>query len=131
MDRTIVFWGLEDDERLTHSEMDDAVESMLDGMDDIKALPETIEICGYAYMEPGVKKEAENILERLLEGLDEEYGNPDGGCTKATDSMKKASETFVAAILKDYTVWACDLVARETVNVQKWIKENRPDWLGE
>jgi len=129
MDRKIVFWGDKDDEHLTFAEMDDAIESILDGMDDINALPETIDVCGFARMEPNAKSEAVRVLERTLSDLDQEYGNPDGNYTKATDSMQEAAKTFVAAVLDEYTVWACDIVKRETVNVQAWIKENRPDWI--
>ena len=131
LERKIDFWGLEDDENLTHTEMDDAIESALDSIDDIKDLPETIEVCGYARAVPNPKKEVENVISRLLEGLDEEYGNPDGGYTDPTDSMIKASEAFVSAVIEKYKVWACDLIKRETINVQEWIKENRPDWLEE
>jgi len=129
-ERKIEVWGKEDDEQLTHTEMDDAVESILEDMEgDIKDLPETIEVCGFAHVVVNVKKEAEGILERLLEGLYEDYGNPDGDSTDITDTMKEASETFVAAVLEEYTVWACEIIKRETINVQEWIKANRPDWL--
>jgi len=129
MERKIVLWGKADDERLTHTEMDDAIESMLDGMDDDIDLPETIEVCGFAHTEPNIKKEAAGILERFIEGLDENYGDPDGSYTETTDRMKESAEEFVTAVLEEYQVWACDIVKRETVNVQEWIKDNRPDWL--
>ena len=124
----IVFWGQEDDVRLTHTDMDDAIESILDGVGDIKDLPETIEVCGYVHRMPDLKKEAFIVLERMLEGLDETYGDPDG-YTKATDCMIDAAEKFAKAIIDEHKVWACQLVKRETINVQAWIKENRPDWI--
>lgn len=131
MNKKTVFWGSADDERLTHTELDDAIESMLDGMDDINDLPATIEVCGFARMAPNAKHEAAGVLERLIEILDEEYGDPDGGYAVATDSMKVAAEEFVTTVLDEYTVWACELVQRQTVNCRLWIKENRPDWLEE
>ena len=131
MDRKIEFWGKEDDERLTYTEMDDAIESIIDGTDDIEDLPETIEVCGFARIEPSMKNGAEVALERLLENLDEEYSDPDGSYTDPTDKMIEASKEFVATVLDEYKVWACELVSRETINVQKWIKENRPEWLKE
>jgi len=131
MSEKIVAWGLEDDERLSHSEMDDAIESVLDGIGDLNAPPETIEMCGFIHKKPSVKREATGALDRILESLDEEYGDPDGGYIEATDSMKDAAQEFVAAVLDEYTVWACEIVKRETVNVQEWIKENRPDWIGD
>ena len=130
-DRAIVFWGQEEDAYLAHTEKDVAIEEILDGMDDINNLPETIEVCGFTRREPSVKHEASYVLESLLERLDDEYGNPDGGCTEATESMKAAAETFATAVLDEFTSWSCDIVKRETVNVREWIKKNRPDWLGE
>ena len=129
MDIKIEFWGKVDDERLTYTEMDDAIESIIDGTDDIEDLPETIEVCGFARIEPSMKNGAEVALERLLENLDEEYSDPDGSYTDPTDAMIEASEMFVAVVLKEYKCWACEPVKWETVNVQAWIKENRPDWL--
>jgi len=131
-ERKIEVWGKEDDEQLTHTEMDDAIESELEGMED--PLPETIDVCGFARSMPNAKRLAGDVLERLLENLDAEYGNPDGYMEytdQYLESMKAAAEEFVAAVLDKYTVWACDFVKREKVNVQEWIKANRPDWLEE
>ena len=127
-DRKIVFWGDKEDEHLIHTDMDDAIESILD---DIKDLPETVEVCGFARRELISKGTSNHVLEHLLEHLDQEYADPDGSYSDPTKGMIEASDTFVAAVLKEYKVWACDLIKRETVNVQSWIKENRPDWLEE
>ncbi|MBE3087724.1 MAG: hypothetical protein IMZ71_01200, partial [Chloroflexi bacterium] len=128
-ERKIEFWGGPDEERLTHTEMDCAIEDILDGMamdvKNIKDLPETIEVCGFARTKLSSKSGefwAEFVLEKLLEGLDEEYGDPDGSYSDPTDGMIKASEAFVAAVIDKYEVWACEAVERETVNVQEWIK---------
>ena len=130
-EREIVFWGWEDDESLSHYDKDEAIEAMLDGMDEpIAALPETIEVCGFARMEihPNVLS-ADAILEDALERLDEEYADPHGEIEEPTPAMKTAAEAFVAVIKAEYMVWNCEVVARETVNVREWIKEHRPDWL--
>jgi len=130
LERKIDFWGLEDDENLTHTEMDDAIESILDGTGDIKDLPETIEVCGFVYLDlPSVESLASRVLGDFIEGLDENYSNPDAGYTKETGTMKEAAVAFVTTVLEKYKVWACDLVKRETINVREWIKENRSDWL--
>ena len=127
MTRTIEYWDSEGEERLTHTDQYDAIENMLDG---IGKLPETIEICGYARMElPGVESLATDVLERLLEGLDEEYGDLEGGYVSGTDKMKEAAKVFLTAVLDEYVSWACEIVKRETVDVAAWVKENRPDWL--
>lgn len=131
MDKTIIFWDTDDVEYLTHTEQDDAIESLLDGVGDIDKLPETLEIYGYARQLPKVNTWAVNILDRFLENLDEEYGNPDGNYTESTDSMKEAAEKFVTTVLDDYVSWVCDIVAHKTINVKEWIQKNRPDWLEE
>jgi len=63
-----------------------------------------------------------SVLERLIEDLDEEYSNPEGNGTVYTDKMKVAAKEFVDVILDEYTSWACELVKRETIDVQEWIK---------
>ncbi len=132
MDRKIVLWGAEDQEQLTHTEMDDAIESALDGMDDINNLPETLVVCGFARMElPSAEHLATHALERILEELDEEHCDPDGNYTEETEYMKKAAIRFATSVLDEYTSWACEIVKRETIDVKKWIKENRPEWLEE
>ena len=130
MSKEVKFWGQEDDERLTHTSMDVAIESIIDDSP-ISDLPETIEVCGYAYRVPNVTKIADYVIEHLLEHLDEEFGDHDGGYTDSTDSIKEAAEELVTTTLEEFTVWACDLVTRKTLNVKDWIKENRPEWLKE
>ena len=122
--RTIIYWDSEGEERLTHTDRDEAIESILDG---IGKLPEKIEICGYARMLPNVELLAHHALERLVEDLDEEYG--DGNYSEATTAMKEAAKVFLTAVLDEYAVWACILVKRETVDVPAWVKENCPEWL--
>lgn len=129
MSRDIVFWDSEDEERLTYSEQDDAIECLLDGTD---PLPEKLEICGYARMElPKAESLVSHVLDHLMETLDKEYADPEGSYTDATDGMKEAAKVFVAAVLDEYTNWACELVKRETIDVMEWVKANRPDWLKE
>lgn len=130
MGKEIIFWGQVEDERLTYREMDDAIESILDGVDCIDDLPETIEVCGFARLKlPKIESEATHVLGHILEGLDEEHGNPEGSYTEVTNRMKKAAIEFVTVILDEYTSWACEIVKTEQINVKAWIKENRQDWL--
>ena len=126
MSRTIDYWDSEGEERLTHTDIDEALQYILDGID---PLPEKIEICGYAHIVPNIESLATHALNSLLEGLDEDYGDPDGGYTEASIAMKEAAKEFLTAVLDEYDVWACDLVKRETVDVTTWVKENCPEWL--
>jgi len=143
MGRKIEFWGEVDDKYLTHTEMNCAIEDILDGMEvdiltashlakNIKDMPETIKVYGFARQRlSDASKEfiAKDCLERLLEGLDDEYAEPDAGYSDPTDGMIKASKEFVSAVLKEYVIWACEPVKHEIINVREWIKNNRPDWL--
>lgn len=117
------YWGLEDADRLYHDDKDEAIEAILE---DMEPEPETIEICGFVTMEINVK--GYDPLEDILERLDEEYGDPDGDPTKPTEAMIEAEKAFLAVIEKEYTSYMCEIVCRETVNVNEWIKEHRPDW---
>ncbi len=126
MTRAIIYWDSEDTEHLTHTDRDEAIEGILDGTG---KLPEKIEICGYARMVPNAESAATRILERLLEDLDMDYGDPAGSNTDATSAMKEAAKEFVTAVLDEYSIWACDLVKRETVDVMPWVKGNCPEWL--
>lgn len=126
MTRTIEYWDSEGEERLTHTDRDDAIECILNDAGD---LPEKIDICGYARMVPNGELLAHHALEHLLEDLDEEYGDPEGGYVSGTDKMKEAAKVFTTTVLDEYVSWACEIVKRETVDVTAWVKENRPDWL--
>ena len=48
------------------------------------------------------------VLDRLLEDLDDDYGDPDGDLTEPTDGMKWAAKVFIDAVLKEYVVWTCE-----------------------
>ena len=127
----IDFWGCEDDEVLTHTEMDVAIEEELDARNGIDGLPRTLEICGFVRADkPTAESLLDNGLEYLLEYLDDNYGNPEE-YTVPTDTMKEAAKVFVQAVLNEYTVWSCSIVKRKTIDVAQWAKDNRPEWLDE
>ena len=68
---------------------------------------------------------AENYLERILEDLDEEYGDPEGDTTEPTDAMKRAALAFVDAVFREYEPWNCErtkefvLITREEAE-ERW-----------
>jgi hypothetical protein len=126
-EKTPEFWGSGDDERLSCTDEDEAIEAMLDEM--TAPLPEKITVYGYAPME--VNTGALNPLEHVLEYLDEEYGDSEGDPSKETDAMKEAERVFLEVVKKEYVVWACESVCKKEIIVADWIKENRPDWLTE
>jgi len=125
--REVEYWDCLDSEELTHLSPDDAVEEWYDqvGSGD---LPESIVVHGYARMPFDV--DPERILERVLEDLDEEHGDPNGQCdstTKAQDAvLREAAKTFAAVVVANYSPWACERVTSETVNIKEWVRENVP-----
>ena len=124
-ERKIIYWDHEDQEHLTHEDMDDAIESILD--DEAPCpLPRTMKICGYARMaisgEPGT-------LEDVLEVLDMEYGDPDGERSDPTPKMKLAEEMFLEVVRSEYEPWMCEIVETREIDVAEWVLEHRPDWF--
>ena len=134
--REIEYWSVGEQERLSHETIDEAVEWFLDGVgggtEGLRPfLASTIEVIGYARMEPGIEFLKSALLERALEALDEEYAGPDGDYSEATEAMKAAEEVFIQAILAEYTPWTCEQVCTRKVNVEEWVKEHQPGWLAE
>jgi tagatose-1,6-bisphosphate aldolase len=43
--------------------------------------------------------------------------------------MKEAARAFVKTVIAGYTVWACEVVSEEEVDVETWVREHCPDWL--
>ncbi len=123
MAREIVYWDVEYEEHLSHTDEYDAIVSHLEGFD-LDSFPDKIELCGFSRMEPKPESFVDHVLEHLVEALDENYCDPDGGSTDPTVKMKAAAKVFVAAVLDEYTPWACEIVKRKTINVNEWVKEN-------
>jgi hypothetical protein len=122
--RDVVFWSDGVSEELCWQTEDDAVEGILDGITD---WPTTLTIHGFARMKADTV--CLDPLERCLEVLDEEFGNPDGGEDYPTPAMVEAEAAFVAVVYREYVPWACEEVCQKTVEVMSWVREHRPGWL--
>jgi len=134
--REIEYWSVGEQERLSHETIDEAVEWFLDGvgggMEGLRPfMVSTVDVIGYARMEPGVDFLESCLLEHALEALDEEHGDPDGGSDEATEAMKAAEKVFIQAILAEYTPWTCEQVCTTEVNVGEWVRKHQPGWLVE
>jgi len=125
-DRKVDFWDYDDVEFLSYTDKDEAIEYALDDLDE---LPDKLEICGYArkIMTESAESLGDCVLDDLLERFDDEYGGEDE--TERTEEMKKAATIFANKMLSLYSVWQCEIIKRETIDVKEWVKENRPDWL--
>jgi len=74
---------------------------------------------------------AQDIVDDLLERLDVEYGNPDGGGgAKATKKMLKAAEALIKTVEDEYIPWVCERTG-ETVRIDavEWCRWNEPQLL--
>lgn len=137
----INFWDCDKwTETLQHDNKNSAIESYLDGLDNLKELitnNHNIEVFGYSRKiipEIEINRIIETVIERIMLDLDEEYGDPEN-ITEITEAMEKViKEQIKPAIrkfLKKYPVWQCEQVITKKVNVKKWVKKNCPHWLEE
>jgi hypothetical protein len=128
MNEKIEFWDCSDQtEILMWDNLNEAVEMHLDDRPRDE-WPEMLTVYGYAREIPEWSRWPARVLERLLESLDDDYGNPEDA-TAETDGMKLAAEEFIRKVAAEYQVWSCKRVATEEINVMDWVKEHAPHWL--
>lgn len=140
------FWSChEDNEQLTHESLDEAVEHYLDDLlhpkmsptEVLAALPGSLDVYGYARDDGPSEKEqrswAMSLVEQLVEWIDDEYGDPDGGgCGNENEpACQDIAREMVETALQNYVVWRCSKVETKTINVEEWVRRERPDWLVE
>lgn len=120
------------EDHLIYTEPDEAIKTFLDGFIEtntpgIAGLPKTITLYGFEPMK--VRPSGYSPLIYLLDDLDAEYGNPEGGSTVAAEKMKVAEKDFIAAVVAEYHPWAHELTRECTVDVEAWVIKNMPEWL--
>lgn len=123
------YWGSPDSERYECSDIEDAVDYILDGMH--PDVPEEVVVVAVrsrkiTAQDVGIR----DILERTLEYLDEEYGDPDGGASDPTPAMEEAAKKLAEVIARDYEVWICDPVLRVVLDkddIHQWEREPHAD----
>lgn len=121
-----VFYTCDDsEEELVHHHPDDAIEAHLDGGDE---LPDEIELYGHAPLAPPVESLAARVLDRLLEELDDDFGDPADTPSRQTAPRVEAARAFVTTIVEGYRVWMCHRVGSRKVAVADWVARHRPDW---
>lgn len=108
-----------DAERL-QSNIEDAIDEWVGNLPDPDGdLPETVVVYEFARMKlPESERQAEWMLELLLERLDEDFADPDSSKgTVPTEKMKAAALAFVRAVYGEYVVWTCEQVGKREVKV--------------
>jgi hypothetical protein len=139
MKKDDVMYGFDDSERL-FNELDEFIEYHLDICDkDFIANPASI-LTIYTYrrmvVAENVYPDASDTYDRIIENLDENYGDPDGDhdVVPLTDKAKEHYAAFVAEIVGAYVPWAGEIdrtVPPIVVNVREWVEKNAPEWLKE
>ncbi len=119
-------YGYEDSEKLFDS-LDELLEEWVYQRKDDSTLDEAasneewpMKICVFRRMNHWKSRHllADRTLDRLLEDLDEEYGDHDGDPTEPSDAMKRAALAFADSILKEYTPFMCEPTG-EVVEITK------------
>ena len=118
--REIRWWTCDpSQETLTCVSIREALEEHFD-RNDAHPIPASIIVYGFASMELGSSYGfAANIVERLLEELDEEFGDPNGVCEQSREVQRvieTAAMDFIDKVKAVYKPWACEQVVEETVN---------------
>lgn len=118
----IEFWSAPEYDDLYNS-LDEAVDLFLEPfVDPPRPYPDFIELRGYARMRVEFVKG--DTLDRTIEYLDEEYGDPDGDYdSPVTEKMYAAEAAYHKAIAEDYQPWACEPVVAVEVDLRKWHRE--------
>lgn len=116
-----VFYGIGDREILYATTEQDAVVEWFEGLsaDDVKNLPETVEIAKYMPRKVDTNLNCADLLtDTVLEELDEEYGSPDGDSTDFAISEKaiELRQAFINQVCNEFPVWQCEVVGTIEVN---------------
>lgn len=104
------FYGIGDIEHL-HRTKEDAVESWFDGLseDDIKNPPKTVTIDTYTPRDVDDSNYVfDHAIENIIEGLDQDYGDPDNDCDyELSDNAKALYDAFKKQVCAEFLAWEC------------------------
>jgi hypothetical protein len=128
--RKAELWTCYDDaEELDHRDLGDAIGERLNC--DCGEWPDTITAYGFAPLVISDKSRnalAVQMAERVVDTLDDEFGGGENGPGAETDDVLGFAQVFVRCVLSKYSVWRCEKVCEETINVADWVKENMPEY---
>ena len=119
-DERVRFWGGEEQERLSCEDLDEAIGEILEECD---PAPDEVVVVGFARLvvTPADLPRPSSVVEYVLDDLDSEYGDPNGGGQYPTEPMLSAARTLLAVIAGEYRPWACEEVIRVRVDVPGWV----------
>lgn len=132
-----------DDERLTHTTLDECIEGHLDDLPVIieKAVAGGITVYAWARGAIDIEVEAKSALDNMVESLSlhllEEYGDPDGDSEdifgpEVEEAFKVEALQMVSALVAKAEAWRCTVVGERTFTADElmaWVRKHRPEWI--
>jgi hypothetical protein len=116
-----VFWStIEDDDGLYESDIDQVIQDHLDQYELSEGETE-LTVYGFAPSDMYIKDGFS--LNRLVEALDEDFGDPDKDFV-ITKPMREAEKLFHESVIKELQSWSCDIVEKRIINIEQWCKDN-------
>lgn len=132
------------DERLSHEDLDECLEAHLDDRPR-RSLGEAVAdgVTVYAWRRAAIdvtaeaKSSLDTFVADLAESIADEYGDPDGGwmgglATKDADEFKAVAMPALVALLATVDPWRCHVVGQQTFTADEllaWVREHNPQWL--
>lgn len=131
------------DERLTHTTLDECIEGEFDVIDPCVELTAARGFTVYAWRrdEINVEDEAKIAIKNMLESLSlhllEEYGDPDGDSEdifgpEVEEAFKVEALQMVSALVAKAEAWRCHVIGEKTfaaAELMEWVRKNNPEWL--
>lgn len=117
---------------IPYDNLDDEIGYTLDGMD---TWPKTITVTVNRRVEIPRGPLSECVIDRLLEHLMDEYGDPgENNTPKPSEEQLMAARRFVDVVCDGFDVWWHEPAEEILVDVQSWVRAHRswrftPDWL--
>ena len=121
-----VYWDVPDEERLQYTTEFEAIEMFVDRIGN--PCPRTVEIAGFAPVRFPYR--ADVVATHVAESLDNflfDVSDPENPSV-VPDSINDAITTLSEAVVRDWPIWHCEEVCRETIDLVEWVREERPGW---
>lgn len=123
----VAYWGAPEQERLTATTMDAAVQEILGDLDDHYEYPETIEVAAYRPIRHDTNPSA---LDWAVDHLESNYASDDDGSGFVPSQyLRDAEDRFHQEILLEYPAYWHEVAYVVTVNVRRWLWRHDPTEL--
>ena len=115
-----LFYGLKDQEELDES-IFEVLERHFDDVT-VSQLPKSVTIFEHQHIPVEINNNADWLLERLLENLDENYGNPEEESPEIKCADRYVARFFVRQVASRYPLYRCEPTGRrEEIQIRDWL----------